>query len=44
MSHYPGYLKEGFQPYDSIELMRLTEEEVCQGGARTYADSLCVAA
>jgi uncharacterized Fe-S cluster-containing radical SAM superfamily protein len=31
VNDYPGYLKEGFEPYDPIQLMRLTEERVCRG-------------
>jgi uncharacterized Fe-S cluster-containing radical SAM superfamily protein len=42
MNDYPGYLKEGFQPYDPIELIGLTEEKVCQGDARKYTDFYCV--
>jgi uncharacterized Fe-S cluster-containing radical SAM superfamily protein len=44
---YPGYLrevpagKEGFTPYDPIELMRLTEDKVCRGKARKYTDFYC---
>ena len=39
---YPGYLKKGFQSYDPIELMRLTEDKVCRGKARKYTDFYCV--
>jgi uncharacterized Fe-S cluster-containing radical SAM superfamily protein len=39
---YPAYLKAGFQPYDPIELMRLTEKRVCQGEMRKYTDFYCV--
>jgi uncharacterized Fe-S cluster-containing radical SAM superfamily protein len=42
MDKYPPYLKKGFQPYDPIELMRLTEEKVCRGEARKYTDFYCV--
>lgn len=42
MNEYPGYLKEGFEPYDPIELMQLTEEKVCRGEARKYANFYCV--
>jgi uncharacterized Fe-S cluster-containing radical SAM superfamily protein len=42
VSAYPGYLKEGFEPYDPLELMRLTEEKVCRGEARKYTDFYCV--
>ena len=42
MSEYPGYLEEGFQPYDPIELMRVTEEKVCRGDGRKYTDFYCV--
>jgi uncharacterized Fe-S cluster-containing radical SAM superfamily protein len=38
---YPGYLKEGFQPYDPVELMQLTEERVCRGDERKYTDFYC---
>ncbi len=39
---YPGYLKRGFEPFDPIELARLTEEKVCRGEARKYTDFYCV--
>ena len=39
---YPAYLKKGFQPYDPIELMRLTEDKVCRGETRKYTDFYCV--
>jgi uncharacterized Fe-S cluster-containing radical SAM superfamily protein len=39
---YLAYLKKGFQPYDPIELMRLTEDKVCRGEARKYTDFYCV--
>ena len=42
MNEYPGYLQQGFEPYDPIELMRLTEEKVCRGDARKYTDFYCV--
>jgi uncharacterized Fe-S cluster-containing radical SAM superfamily protein len=42
MGDYLGYLKEGFQPYDPVELMRLTEKKVCRGDARKYTDFYCV--
>jgi len=42
MDEYPIYLKKDFQPYDPIELMRLTEEKVCRGEARKYTDFYCV--
>lgn len=41
-SDYPGYLKKGFQPYDPIQLARLTEDKVCRGEARKYTDFYCV--
>jgi uncharacterized Fe-S cluster-containing radical SAM superfamily protein len=42
MSAYLGHLEEGLQPYDLIELMRLTEEKVCRRDARKYTDFYCV--
>lgn len=42
MDEYPAYIKEGFEPYDPIELLRLTEEKVCRGEARKYTDFYCV--
>ena len=39
---YPAYLKKGFQPYDPIELMRLTEDKVCRGETRKYTDFVWV--
>jgi len=42
VGEYPGYLKEGYQPYDPIELLQLTEEKVCRGDARKYTDFYCV--
>jgi uncharacterized Fe-S cluster-containing radical SAM superfamily protein len=42
MNDYLGHLEEGFQPYDPIELMRLTEERVCRGDGRKYTDFYCV--
>jgi uncharacterized Fe-S cluster-containing radical SAM superfamily protein len=42
VSEYPGFLKEGFEPYDPIELMQLTEEKVCRGEARKYTEFYCV--
>jgi uncharacterized Fe-S cluster-containing radical SAM superfamily protein len=42
VNEYPGYLQQGFEPYDPIELMRLTERRVCQGDARKYTDFYCV--
>ena len=39
---YLAYLKKGFQPYDPIELMRLTEDKVCRGETRKYTDFYCV--
>jgi len=38
---YPRYLEEGFQPYDPIALLWLTEEVVCQGEARKYTAFYC---
>jgi uncharacterized Fe-S cluster-containing radical SAM superfamily protein len=38
MNDYLGHLEEGFQPYDPIELMRLTEHKVCREDARKYTD------
>ena len=35
MNEYPGYLQQGFEPYDPIELMRMTEEKVCRGDKRS---------
>ncbi len=42
MEEYPAYLEEGFEPYDPIELARLTEERVGRGDARKYTDFYCV--
>lgn len=42
MDAYPGYTKTGFEPYDPIELMRLTEQKVCRGAERKYTDFYCV--
>jgi uncharacterized Fe-S cluster-containing radical SAM superfamily protein len=42
VSEYLGYLKEDFEPYDPLELMRLTEQKVCRGEARKYTDFYCV--
>jgi uncharacterized Fe-S cluster-containing radical SAM superfamily protein len=38
---YPRYLEEGFQPYDPLALLRLTEEVVCRGDARKYTAFYC---
>jgi uncharacterized Fe-S cluster-containing radical SAM superfamily protein len=39
---YPGYLGEGFEPFDPIELAKLTEAKVCRGSSRKYTDFYCV--
>jgi uncharacterized Fe-S cluster-containing radical SAM superfamily protein len=39
---YPAYLKKGFQPYNLIELMRLTDDRVCRGETRKYTSFYCV--
>ena len=39
---YPGYLHQGFEPFDPIELARLTEAKVCRGSSRKYTDFYCV--
>ena len=39
---YPGYLREGFEPFDPIELAKLTEAEVSRGSSRKYTDFYCV--
>lgn len=36
MNAYPRYVEEGFQPYDPLALMRLTEKVACRGNARKY--------
>jgi uncharacterized Fe-S cluster-containing radical SAM superfamily protein len=42
VSEYLGYLTEGFEPYDPIELMQLTEGKVCRREARKYTGFCCV--
>lgn len=39
---YPGYLREGFEPFDPIELAQLTEAKVSRGSSRKYTDFYCV--
>jgi uncharacterized Fe-S cluster-containing radical SAM superfamily protein len=39
---YPGYLGEGFEPFDPIELAKLTEAKVSRGSSRKYTDFYCV--
>jgi uncharacterized Fe-S cluster-containing radical SAM superfamily protein len=39
---YPSYLHRGFEPFDPIELARLTEAKVCRGSSRKYTDFYCV--
>lgn len=39
---YPGYLREGFEPFDPIELAQLTEAKVARGSSRKYTDFYCV--
>jgi uncharacterized Fe-S cluster-containing radical SAM superfamily protein len=39
---YPGYLGEGFEPFDPIELAELTEAKVCRDSSRKYTDFYCV--
>ena len=39
---YPGYLREGFEPFDPVELAGLTEEKVSRGVSRKYTDFYCV--
>lgn len=39
---YPGYLHQGFEPFDPIELAKLTEAKVCRGSSRKYTDFYCV--
>jgi uncharacterized Fe-S cluster-containing radical SAM superfamily protein len=39
---YPGYLHQGFEPFDPIELAKLTEAKVSQGSSRKYTDFYCV--
>jgi len=41
---YPGYLREGFEPFDPIELARLTEAKVSRGSSRKYTEFYCVGA
>jgi len=36
VSDYLGYLREGFPPYDPLELLRQTEQKVCREEARKY--------
>jgi uncharacterized Fe-S cluster-containing radical SAM superfamily protein len=39
---YPGYLRQGFEPFDPIELAQLTEAKVSRGVSRKYTDFYCV--
>ncbi|MBM4467335.1 MAG: hypothetical protein FJ014_17575 [Chloroflexi bacterium] len=39
---YPGYLHQGFEPFDPIALARLTEAKVGRGLSRKYTDFYCV--
>jgi len=39
---YPGYLHQGFEPFDPIELAKLTEAKVCRGSSRKYTNFYCV--
>jgi uncharacterized Fe-S cluster-containing radical SAM superfamily protein len=39
---YPGYLHQGFEPFDPIELAKLTEAKVCRDSSRKYTDFYCV--
>jgi uncharacterized Fe-S cluster-containing radical SAM superfamily protein len=39
---YLGYLHQGFEPFDPIELAQLTEAKVCRGSSRKYTDFYCV--
>jgi hypothetical protein len=39
---YPRYVEEGFQPYDPLALVRLTEEVVCRGEARKCTAFCCI--
>jgi len=39
---YPAYLSKGFEPFDPIELARLTEAKVSRGSSRKYTDFYCV--
>ena len=41
---YPGYLRQGFEPFDPIELAQLTEAKVSRGSSRKYTDFYCVGA
>jgi len=41
---YPAYLRQGFKPFDPIELAKLTEAKVSQGFSRRYTDFYCVGA
>ena len=38
---YPRYLEKGFQPYDPLALLRLTEKMICRGDARKYTAFYC---
>jgi len=38
---YPRYVERGFQPYDPLALLRLTEEMACRGDARKYTAFHC---
>lgn len=39
---YPGYLRQGFEPFDPIELAQLTEAKISRGSSRKYTDFYCV--
>jgi len=39
---YPAYLREGFEPFDPIELAKLTEAKVSRDSSRKYTDFYCV--
>jgi uncharacterized Fe-S cluster-containing radical SAM superfamily protein len=39
---YPGYLHQGFEPFDPIELAQLTEAKVSRESSRKYTDFYCV--
>lgn len=41
MEGHPRYLKEGFEPYDPIQLAHLTEDMICRDLARKYTDFYC---
>lgn len=41
MTDYPRCLEPDFTPFDPLELARLTEEIVCEGGRRKYTKFFC---